>query len=701
MAVPIVTSSTEVRPGSPLLLDGRHCKFRGFERAESGLVAVLDLGAELTRIPIESFFDRVTLNNADTAPPDRLELPPGSVWYALDPDERRRIEERGRLLLLVETGSRRGLPELDRVEGLLDPRYDPQATTRRQRVTNLSHDLRASGEKSWSPANIYRQLKAFDEQGLLGLVHGSRRIPIGVSDLNPDMREALQECVDRQPANARVNHHTLAALAHAHLTESGFDPDFGASQLEAILSEMTRGLALHREAKSRDNRSDIVGRAFNSLPADRPGQSILIDATVTTMHPWFPHVGVAEAYILTAIDVYTRMVVALRVLAGPPNSRDVAMLLWDMGRPAVTRAGWPYEYQLIRGLPRFAAVTVDHRGREATPPAIGKKLGVRPAFVVMDHGRENESLHVISAAARNNITLVYCPPGSPWAKGIVESVHRAIDQVQALFLEAGYKGASVANHPKNAHRGARLSIGDLHDALWSYFLSVYNKTEHGGLRDPRNPRLRSTPTQVLEEYLLTVGEVRLPTDPWRAIDFLSSEARLLQDYGVNLNGLVYQSDELMDLATLVQPGVASQGRLIEVRYDRYDLSRIFVQHPASLHWLTVPLRTPGGDTVAPFSEALLQAAIQRTEAGERGIQPTERLQALATLRLDFSRGIYADARERRAAAFEAARRDAHAHDLEDATPEYRGLVAGDLRHDDAISDNLVDLSPYGRREEDQ
>ena len=699
MALPMVTSSTEVRPGSLLLLDGRHCKFRGFERAESGLVAVLDLGGELTRIPVESFFERVTLSGTDAAPPDRIQFPPGSVWYALDPAERGRIEERGRLLLLVETGSTRGLPELDRVEGRLDPRYDPQSTTRRQRVANLSGDLRTSGEKSWSPANIYRQLKAFNEQGLLGLVHGSRRIPLGASGLDPDMREALQEFLNRQPVNARINHHTLAALAHAHLAECGFQPDFGASQLEAILSEMTRGLALHREAKSRDNRSDIVGRTFNSLPADRPGQSILIDATVTTMHPWFPHVGVAEAYILTAIDVYTRMVVALRVLAGPPNSRDVAMLLWDMGRPAVTRAGWPYEYQLIRGLPRFAAVTVDSRGCTATPPAIGKKLGVRPAFVVMDHGRENESVHVISAAARNNITLVYCPPGSPWAKGIVESVHRAIDQVQALFLEAGYKGASVANHPKNAHRGAQLSVGDLHDALWSYFLGIYNKAEHGGLRDPRNPRLRSTPNQTLEEYLLTVGEVRLPTDPWRAIDFLSSEARLLQDYGVNLNGLVYQSDELMDLATFVQPGIASQGHLIEVRYDRYDLSRVFVQHPASLHWLTVPLRTPGGNTVAPFSEALLQAAIQRTEAGERGLSPTERLQALAALRLDHSRGIYANAREKRTAAFEAARRDAHAHDLEDAPPEYRALVAGGARQDGGDGDELIDLTPYGRREE--
>ncbi|WP_454227104.1 hypothetical protein [Propioniciclava flava] len=100
-------------------------------------------------------------------------------------------------------------------------------------------------------------------------------------------------------------------------------------------------------------------------------------------------------------------------------------------------------------------------------------------------------------------------------------------------------------------------MGDLHDALWSAFLGVYNNTEHHGLTDPLNPALRATPNQILENYLTVVGEVPVPTDPWRVIDFLSSEPRRLEDYGINLHGLVYQSDELMDLRQFVQPGLGS------------------------------------------------------------------------------------------------------------------------------------------------
>lgn len=700
MADRAVIVSEDFRPGSLVLIGGRQAKFRGFERGPHGLIAVLDLGRELVRIDAPTMYSRVTLAGRGNARPDQLQLPLSWVWHSLTDAERELLERRARLLLLADTGSRRGLPELDRAEGTLDPRYDPRVVEHRQRVVRLSKDLQAVGDKPWSVSAIYKQLEGFNTHGILSLLHGNRIIRIGLEGLDPDLRAALQEFIDEQPAKPRVNDLILITLASVRLTELGIAHTFSAYELAMIIGELSRGHALHREAKSRDNRADIVGRAFHSMPADRPGQSILIDATATTMFPWFPGLGTGHAFILTAIDVYTRMVVACRVVADAPNSRDVAMLFWDMGRPTVTRAGWPYEYQTIRGLPRFAAVTVSSGGKQAPQPAIGEKLGVWPTFVVVDHGAENESLHLMSAAARNGISLIYCPPGAPWAKGIVESVHRAIDQVQSLFLEAGYKGASVANHPKGADKAARLTLGDLHDALWSYFLGIYNDTEHSGLKDRRNPLIRTTPNQALESYRLTVGEVTIPTDPWRVIDFLSSKPRRLEDYGINVDGLVYQSDELMDLASLVQPGIGVKGHLIDVRHDRYDLSRIFVQHPVTRQWLTVPAVISGGGTAAPFGETLLQAAIDRTDSGGRGLGPTDRMRALATLRLDLSRGIYADAHERRQAAFEGARREAWAHDLEDASPEFRNLVHGVEResagdqHDEP--EEFVDLSLYGQ-----
>lgn len=688
-----------LRPGGLVDLDGVIHRMVRFERGPAGMEVVFTVANELVRLTLSEVYQRV---RPTTMPqvrvPDRLELPTSWIWHALNEAERQRLERRARDLLELRSGSRRGLAELDRLEGLLDPRYDPTITTLGERVAHKSRELRARGEFPSSESQLYRQLSMFDQDGVLGLVHRNRRIPLGVAELPDDVREVLQEFVAEQPDRPRVDNTVLAALAQARLWDTGFEVSFTADEMARLLGELTRGQALHREAKSRRNRTRDVGRTYGSLTASRPGELVQIDATETTMHPWFPRVGRAKAYILSGIDVYTRMVVACRVVANAPSSRDVAMLLWDMGRPQVTRAGWPYQYQLVRGLPRFVTLTAGSSGLRVTRPAvIGTKLGIRPSFVVMDHGRENESLHLLSAAARNGINLIYCPPAAGWAKGIVESLHRVLDQVQSLFLGAGYKGASVANHPKDNAGEVCLTMGDLHDALWSAFLGVYNNTEHHGLTDPLNPALRATPNQILENYLTVVGEVPVPTDPWRVIDFLSSEPRRLEDYGINLHGLVYQSDELMDLRQFVQPGLGRPGHLMDVRYDRYDLSRVFVQHPVTRQWLSVPVGSGVGRTMAPFGEALLHEAITRDDRA-RGYTATQRLDALARLSMAWSRGVFADRRQQRQADFEASRREAWAKDLEDSPLEYRSLIGRldiTTTDDDPEADEeYMDLSAY-------
>lgn len=685
--------------GDLITIDGEVARLVSFHRGEIGPVVTVDVNRNVSSMSLADFFGRAGPYVKGTAPQDRLEVPTTWLWHALSESDRDRIERRARDLLQVLTGSRRGLPDLDRLDGSMDERYEPAKTTQTDRLDLKSAELRLLRQEPWSKAQLYRQLAAFQQDGVLALVHGNRRLPLGLPDLPDSARTVLDEFIDEQPARPKIEVAVLAALAQARLWEAGVDITFTSSELTAVLGELTRGRALHREAKSRRNRTPIVGRTYGAMLASRPGEIVQVDATETTMHPWFPHVGRAKAYILTGIDVYTRMIVACRVVANVPTSRDVAMLLWDMGRPQITRSGWPFEYQLIRGLPRFVSVQFSSQGGQPPgPEVIGSKLGVQPTFVVLDHGRENESLHLINAAVRNGINLIYCPPGAGWTKGIVESVHRVIDTIQSLFLEMGYKGASVANHPRGGNGEESLTVGDLQDALWSYFLDVYNHTEHSGLRDPLNPALRATPQQTFETYLTVMGKVAMPTDPWRVTDFLSSEARQLEDYGINLNGLVYQSDELMDLRTVLQPGLGADGHPLDVRYDRYDLSRVYIQHPLTRQWMCVPARTGTGRAMAPFGEALLHAAIAAAETGRRGLTATERLQAVAHLAVAWSRGVFADRRHQRLAAFESTRREAWAHDLEDATPEYRLLVGGVVTPAGMVDEEeeiTIDLSDYG------
>lgn len=449
---PVERDQRVIGNGDLVTIDGAVGRVIGFHRSDRGPTVSVDVDGAVAHLSLSDFFARAGAQVSPPMPPDRLEMPSSWLWYALSESDRGRIERRARDLLQVLTGSRRGLPELDRLDGSMDDRYDPATTTQTDRLDLKSDELRLLRQEPWSRAQLYRQLAAFQQDGVLSLVHGNRRMPLGLPNLPDSARAVLDEFIDEQPARPKIEVAVLAALAQARLWEAGVDITFTSSELTTVLSELTRGKALHREAKSRRNRTPVVGRTYGAMLASRPGEIVQVDATETTMHPWFPHLGRAKAYILTGIDVYTRMIVACRVVANVPTSRDVAMLLWDMGRPQITRSGWPFEYQLIRGLPRFVSVQFGSQGGQPPgPEVIGSKLGVQPTFVVLDHGRENESLHLINAAVRNGINLIYCPPGAGWTKGIVESVHRVIDTIQSLFLEMGYKGASVANHPRGGN----------------------------------------------------------------------------------------------------------------------------------------------------------------------------------------------------------------------------------------------------------
>lgn len=91
--------------------------------------------------------------------------------------ERERYLRIYRQLLQVNTGSQRGTPDADREAGMLDPAFDPDVTTKRQRVAALVELRRTRGEDGASQATIYRQLNKVRRYGIDGLLHGNRKLP--------------------------------------------------------------------------------------------------------------------------------------------------------------------------------------------------------------------------------------------------------------------------------------------------------------------------------------------------------------------------------------------------------------------------------------------------------------------------------------------------------------------------------------------
>ena len=116
---------------------------------------------------------------------------------------------------------------------------------------------------------------------------------------------------------------------------------------------------MHHSAKTRRTEASRPVVVYGTQRVSRPGELVQVDATPTTVAILGPHGVLVPAVILSAIDIYTRFFVALRVCVNAVTSRDVCALIAQMGRPTVTRAGHPYELEYWHGIPKLVAIN-DH-----------------------------------------------------------------------------------------------------------------------------------------------------------------------------------------------------------------------------------------------------------------------------------------------------------------------------------------------------
>ncbi len=157
-------------------IDGRQGSAKWYattRNADGRLVACLDYGDHRTRVAWSSLV-KEALSQRRPPAADAFDGHPAPILAELPEDKRAAITKRYRDLLHIKYGSPRGDAEGDRRAGVLNPDYDPLATSLPQRVQAKQRELRALGESRIAKATIYRQLERLDE-GPDFLIHGNRR----------------------------------------------------------------------------------------------------------------------------------------------------------------------------------------------------------------------------------------------------------------------------------------------------------------------------------------------------------------------------------------------------------------------------------------------------------------------------------------------------------------------------------------------
>lgn len=661
-----VGHDVDSKPGSPKII--------GITRDADGKVVVcVDYGDHRTRVPWISLA-KSSLARRPAPRSDAFDVHPAPLLAELPEEQRAALSKRYRDLLHIEYGSPRGDAEGDRRAGILNPAYDPLTTTSSQRLETKARELRALGEAGAARATLYRQLKRLGE-GPDFLIHGNRRtVSQRFDDYEPVVLEIVRTEVIAEKQRPHKTHRKLLARIRSRLMKAGVGNDLTLHQLTVLVGEMSRGHGLHHPAKTRRTEASRPVVVYGTQRVSRPGELVQVDATPTTVAILGPLGVLVPAVILTAIDIYTRWIVAMRVCVGAATSRDVCALIAQMGRPTVTRAGYPYELEYWHGMPKLVVINDDPEGEKTTvQKLIGRKPAIHPSTIVFDHGSENASDHVMRYAAECGIDVVFCPPRRGHAKGVVESIHLMLGSVESAMPI--HKGQNVLNRPLELELAVPIQPQDLQDMLWEYVIDVYAHEEHRNLTEAHGSDTPLSPAMVWADYVTSYGELDVPADPWVFLKGLERTQRQLAPEGIRLHKATYNSSALQELRSVLMKGIGTRGRPLTIFYDRLDVTRIFLVHPVARHWMVVPRAIDRNGSVAPMSGLVRRLALQGDNQDTRRTlteEQTHRLEAAMLTRwLD---GVFTDRQDGRYAAMEGARQRTYAHDLEQASDEVLALA---------------------------
>jgi Mu transposase, C-terminal len=174
---------------------------------------------------------------------------------------------------------------------------------------------------------------------------------------------------------------------------------------------------------------------------------------------------------------------------------------------------------------------------------------------------------------------------------------------------------------------------------------VCHRRPHDSLIDPHVPGLRMSPAQMFEHGIARAGYIEAPRDPDLAYEFLKTEFRKIQHYGIDFGSRRYNGPALNPYRNMTSPYKGkAQGRW-PIHYNPDDITRAYFRDPETREWHTLMWEhAPSMDM--PLSEDALQFA--RKLAAAKYTYPDDRL-AVADLLERWNLGLGSTLAERRMA----------------------------------------------------
>lgn len=505
-----------------------------------------------------------------------------------------------------------------RLPGEPRPQFDPACTTLRDRLAAKAAELGCSAR------TLRRRRQSLQRRGLAALVDGRHTRSVTGPGVDERLREAiLAEARELERASDVRKMQFRARVASRLARESGEPLVLPATRptFNRIVDEVLASTGLFRlPAKSRRSAQSAPSEDLGSLVAERPGEYVAIDTTsldVFAIDPFtFQWVGLD---LTAAIDVCTRSILAFRLTPFSTQGVDLALLLSDLLSPTPMDGRWPADVPYpYCGVPENLVL------RAFELPAgtvLAPRPTVRPGTVVIDRGRNYQSIVFMAACEHLRINVQSARPYRGSDKGWIERLFRTMRE---RLLEAlpGYTGPNVLARGKDIEADAVYFTHELEAIIGRWIAVDYQRRPHDGLRVPEAPHLRLSPNEAYEEAVARAGFLYVPCDPDLHLRLLPVQARVIGRAGVEIDGLTYDSRALDRYRRQRCPLAAFDGKW-PFRVDRRDMGRVWFQDPRDerfheLHWRYArEVERPfGASALTCVKRLLVQSGMQRPSEEE-------------------------------------------------------------------------------------
>jgi transposase InsO family protein len=562
----------------------------------------------------------------------------GVVLTQLSDLERREVAARADHVREVLTGYKSGHSELPR-PGEPRPEFDPGFPMEAKYAAK-------SAELGVTDRTIKRWVRAYRRLGVAGLANETADQPTRTDSrwIETALEVMVEHTNQSRPSQTMVIDRTNARVV-ARFGDGVVKSPSRATAHRILAKLEKQHPTFHLSTKRNRDIAERPTEAYGKLRPTRPGEYLLMDTTRLDVFALDPvTLRWVQAELTAGMDWYTRCVTGIRVTPVSTKAVDAAAVMYQSYRPRPPGRDWPaHAVWPEHGIPRSVLVDVDAvDGRLTAASASGP--AIVPETIVVDHGKIYVSEHLTSVCQRMGVSIQPARLRTGRDKGPLERFFRTIreDLLQAL---PGYKGPDVHSRGLDPEAEAFFYLDELEAIIREWVAVVYHHRPHDSLVDPHVPGLRMSPATMFEHGIARAGYIEAPRDPDLAYEFLKTEWRKVQHYGVDFGGRRYNGAALNPYRNMTSPYSGKAKGRWPIHHDPDDVSRVFFRDPETRAWHTL-MWEHAASMEMPVSEDALQFA--RKLAASKYTYPDDRL-AVADLLERWNLGLGSTLSERRMA----------------------------------------------------